>query len=247
MDAYEQLSYEQMALLARGPEHERSLLACSEEWDRAEDLASAIRIFLEFLRGYEALDMGGPTVTVFGSARFKEDNRYYQQARALGKRLAEEGFSVMTGGGPGVMEAANRGAKEGGGLSIGCNIHLPHEQKPNPYLDVFVEFDYFFVRKVMLVRYSCAFVVMPGGFGTLDEVSETITLIQTRKISHFPVICMGIEYWSPLIDFFRTSLLANDAIKEEDLEIITVTDSIDEALATIHSELKQAKAAQANG
>lgn len=247
MNAYEQLSYEQMALLARGPEHERSLLVRSEEWDRAEDLASAIRIFLEFLRGYEALDVDGPTVTVFGSARFREDNPYYQQAHALGKRLAEEGFSVMTGGGPGIMEAANRGAKEGGGLSIGCNIHLPHEQKPNPYLDVFVEFDYFFVRKVMLVKYSCAFVVMPGGFGTLDEVSETITLIQTRKISHFPVILMGTEYWAPLIDFFRTSLLANGAIKEEDLAIITVTDSIDEALATIHSELKQARASQANG
>jgi uncharacterized protein (TIGR00725 family) len=143
--------------------------------ERGEDLESAVRFFLEFLRGFEGLSFEGPCVTVFGSARFAEGHSYYELARQLGRRLAEEGFAVMTGGGPGIMEAANRGAKEGGGLSLGCNIKLPKEQKPNPYLDRFIQLEYFFVRKVMLVKFSCAFVVMPGGFGTLDEAFEVLT------------------------------------------------------------------------
>ena len=144
--------------------------------DRAADLESAIRIFLEFLRGFESLDVDQPCVTVYGSARFKSNHRYYRMARELGRELAQAGFGVITGGGPGIMEAANRGAKEAGGLSIGCNIELPMEQKPNPYLDRFAEFDHFFVRKVMLVKYSWAFVLMPGGFGTMDEIFEAATL-----------------------------------------------------------------------
>jgi len=237
---FEQLSYEQMTLLARNPAHERDFFA--RHRDRGEELASAVRIFLEILRGYETLEFDRPVVTVFGSARFTAENRYYQWARDLGKRLAQEGFAVMTGGGPGVMEAANRGAQEGEGLSIGCSIDLPHEDYLNPYLDILVEFDYFFVRKVMMAKYSCAFVVMPGGFGTLDEVFEMLTLIQTDKIAHFPVICMGEEYWGHMLDFLNNSLIAEGAINPGDLELITVTDSIDHVLATIKDALVRAEA-----
>jgi uncharacterized protein (TIGR00730 family) len=198
--------------------------------DRGADLESAVRVFLEFLRGYESLDFAGPCVTVFGSARFPEDHHYYQLARALGKSLAEAGFVVMTGGGPGIMEAANRGAKEGGGETIGCNIVLPHEQKPNPYLDRFVEFDHFFVRKVMLVKYSCAFVVMPGGFGTLDEAFEALTLIQCDKIERFPVVAMGLPFWDKVRDFVEKSLLHERTIAEHDLELLHATDSVAEAV-----------------
>ena len=198
--------------------------------DRGADLESAVRVFLEFLRGYESLDFAGPCVTVFGSARFPEDHRYYQLARALGRALAEAGFVVMTGGGPGIMEAANRGAKEGGGETIGCNIVLPHEQKPNPYLDRFVEFDHFFVRKVILVKYSCAFVVMPGGFGTLDEAFEALTLIQCNKIERFPVVAMGLPFWSEVRDFVEKSLLGEQTIARADLELLHATDSVAEAV-----------------
>ncbi len=201
--------------------------------DRGADLESAIRVFLEFLRGYESLDFEGPCVTVFGSARFPEDHRYYQLARTLGKSLAEAGFVVMTGGGPGIMEAANRGAKEGGGYTIGCNIVLPREQKPNPYLDRFVEFDHFFVRKVILVKYSCAFVVMPGGFGTLDEAFEALTLIQCDKIERFPVVAMGLPFWSEVRDFVEKSLLGERTIAAEDLELLHPTDSVEEAVVYI--------------
>jgi uncharacterized protein (TIGR00730 family) len=198
--------------------------------DRGADLESAVRVFLEFLRGYESLDFAGPCVTVFGSARFSEDHPYYQLARALGKSLAEAGFVVMTGGGPGIMEAANRGAKEGGGETIGCNIVLPREQKPNPYLDRFVEFDHFFVRKVMLIKYSCAFVVMPGGFGTLDEAFEALTLIQCNKIERFPVVAMGLPFWDKVRDFVEDSLLHERTIAADDLELLHTTDSVDEAV-----------------
>jgi uncharacterized protein (TIGR00730 family) len=201
--------------------------------DRGADLESAVRVFLEFLRGYESLDFAGPCVTVFGSARFPEDHHYYQLARALGKSLAEAGFVVMTGGGPGIMEAANRGAKEGGGETIGCNIVLPREQKPNPYLDRFVEFDHFFVRKVMFIKYSCAFVVMPGGFGTLDEAFEALTLIQCDKIERFPVVAMGLPFWDKVRDFVEKSLLHERTIAAQDLELLHATDSVDEAVAYI--------------
>ena len=199
--------------------------------DRGEDLESAVRIFLEFLRGFEFFsDIDRPCVTVFGSARFGEGHRYYQMARELGSELANAGYGVMTGGGPGIMEAANRGAKEAGGLSLGCNIILPKEQHENPYLDRFIELDHFFVRKVMLVKYSRAFVVMPGGFGTLDEAFEVLTLIQCHKLEGFPIIAMGSEFWTHMREFVRGSLVSEKTISPEDLDLLHVTDSTEEAI-----------------
>ena len=206
--------------------------------DRGADLESAVRVFLEFLRGFESLDFEGPCVTVFGSARFQEGHPYYELARSLGRHLAEEGFVVMTGGGPGIMEAANRGAKEGGGLSIGCNITLPMEQKPNPYLDTFVEFDHFFVRKVMLVKYSSAFVVMPGGFGTLDEFFETLTLIQTGKVERFPIVAMGKQFWTHIRGFVQSALMAEKTISQEDMNLVVTSDTVDEVIFHIRSGLQ---------
>jgi uncharacterized protein (TIGR00730 family) len=201
-----------------------------------EELASAGRIFLEFVRGFQRLRSLGRSVTVFGSARFPEGHAYYESARQLGTRLAKEGFSVVTGGGPGIMEAANRGAKEGGGLSIGCNIQLPQEQRPNPYLDRFVEFEHFFVRKVMLVKYSRAFIVMPGGFGTLDEIFETATLMQTKKIDAFPIIAMCSDFWKSLGTFMEGTLIPNGTISAEDLDLIRVTDSIDNVIDIVRAD-----------
>ena len=203
--------------------------------ERSQDLESAVRIFLEFLRGFEALDFEAPCVTVFGSARFGEGHRYYELARALGRGLAEDGYVVMTGGGPGVMEAANRGAKEAGGISLGCNIRLPEEQRPNPYLDRFIELEHFFVRKVMLVKYSCAFVVLPGGFGTLDEAFEVITLIQTGKLEQFPVVAMGGDYWHRLGDFLRDTLVTEGTIASDDTDLIHPAADVAQALAVIRS------------
>ena len=216
-------------------EEERAFLEGSRE--NPKELASAGRVFLEFVRGFQRLGEIGKCVTVFGSARFKEGHPYYEMARQLGLRLAREGFTVMTGGGPGIMEAANRGAKEGGGLSIGCNIKLPTEQSPNPYLDRFVEFEHFFVRKVMLVKYSQAFVVMPGGFGTLDEIFETITLMQTHKLEYFPIVAMGGAFWKKLGDFIRNTLVAEGTISPSDLELIHATDSLDRAMKIIRKGL----------
>ncbi len=204
---------------------------------RLRELARLIRIGREFIRGFRGLRDVEPCVTVFGSARINDGEAYYELARETSRRLAEAGFTIMTGGGPGIMEAANRGAREGGGRSIGCNIELPHEQRPNPYLDLFLEFRYFFVRKVMLVKYSHAFVVFPGGFGTLDELFETMTLIQTGKILDFPVVIMGREYWQPLFDLMRGTLLAHGTVSPEDLERLTFTDSPAEAVATILAAL----------
>lgn len=191
------------------------------------------RIAAEFVKGFRALHFAGPCVTVFGSARFSEENRYYQMAREVGARIAGLNMTVMTGGGPGIMEAANRGAHEAGGKSLGCNIMLPMEQKPNPYVDRFITFRYFFVRKVMLVKYSYAFVVMPGGFGTLDETFEALTLVQTGKVLSFPVVLMGVEFWTPMIDFLRQRMLAEGTLSQADLDLITLTDSPDEAVAQI--------------
>lgn len=191
---------------------------------RGADLESAVRLFLEFLRGFEELEFEGPCVTVFGSARFTAGHPYYEVAREVGRRLAQAGYAVMTGGGPGIMEAANRGAREGGGLSLGCNIRLPREQKPNAYLDRFVEFEHFFVRKVMLVKYSCAFVVMPGGFGTLDEAFEVMTLIQNRKLESFPVVAVGDGFWSSLRDFLADTLVREGTISPEELGYIHLAD-----------------------
>jgi uncharacterized protein (TIGR00730 family) len=197
---------------------------------RGIELWRAIRIFFEFMKGFRQLHFVGPCVTVFGSARFTEDHACYGLAREIGRQLAQAGFTVMTGGGPGIMEAANRGAKEAGGYSVGCNIELPQEQKPNPYLDRWVSFRHFFVRKVMLVKYSYAFIAMPGGFGTLDEIFETATLIQTHKIKDFPLIIVGKEYWQPLIDLMRGRLVEAKTIDPIDVERIFVTDSAEEAV-----------------
>jgi uncharacterized protein (TIGR00730 family) len=200
---------------------------------RGFELWRACKIFCELLSGFRALSFVGPCVTVFGSARFKEDHPYYVLAREVGARLSRAGFTVMTGGGPGIMEAANRGAKDASGASVGCNIELPQEQKPNPYLDKWVTFRHFYVRKLMLVKYSYAFIAMPGGYGTLDEIFETATLIQTGKIQQFPLVLMGIDFWQPLLDFFRQRLVANKTIDSADAERIVVTDSAREAVDSI--------------
>jgi hypothetical protein len=200
---------------------------------RGAELMRALRIFFELMRGFRALHFVGPCVTVFGSARFGEDHRYYALARQVGARLAQAGFTVMTGGGPGIMEAANRGAKDVGGRSIGCNIILPKEQKPNRYLDKVVNFRHFYVRKVMLVKYSYAFIAMPGGFGTFDEIFEAATLIQTAKIKDFPVVLIGTEFWTPLLDMMRNTLLREGTIDVRDLDVLHVTDSVDDAVAHI--------------
>jgi uncharacterized protein (TIGR00730 family) len=193
----------------------------------------ALRILSEFVDGFDALAEVGPAVSVFGSARISEDHPTYVHARELGRELAKAGFAVITGGGPGVMEAANRGCQEGGGLSIGCNIELPHEQGLNQYVDLGVEFRYFFARKVMFVKYADAFVIFPGGYGTLDELFEALTLIQTEKIQDFPVILMGTSYWDGLIDWIRESLLAEAAINPEDVDLLRLTDDPAEAIRII--------------
>lgn len=198
-----------------------------------------LRILAEFLRGFRALHFMGPCVTVFGSARFKEDHPYYQRAMEVGAALAKTGFTVMTGGGPGIMEAANRGAKQAGGKSVGCNILLPHEQSGNPYLDTTVTFRYFFVRKVMLVKYSYAFIVMPGGFGTMDELFETLTLVQTKKINHFPIVLVGKEFWQPLLDVLGDRLGGGGMISPGDLNLLYVTDSVEEAVEYVRDVAMQ--------
>ncbi len=192
-----------------------------------------MRIFFELLRGFRALHFVGPCVTVFGSARFTEAHPYYRMAREVGACLARAGFTVMTGGGPGIMEAANRGAKETGGRSIGCNIELPREQRPNPYLDRWITFHHFFVRKVMLVKYSYAFIALPGGFGTLDEIMETATLIQTGKIQDFPLVLMGTDFWGSLLEYFHKRLVAEGTIAAADVDRIRLTDSPADAVASI--------------
>jgi uncharacterized protein (TIGR00730 family) len=203
--------------------------------NREADLVSAVRFFLEFLRGFESFDFARPCVTVFGSSRFTEDHRYYQRAREIGAALARAGYAVMTGGGSGIMEAANRGAREAGGLSLGCNIRLPREQKPNRYLDKFIEFEHFFARKVMLVKYSSAFVVMPGGFGTLDEALEIATLIQTEKLERFPLIAVGAEFWDKFITFVQDAMLSEGTISLEEMEFIHRVDTADEVVEIVRS------------
>jgi uncharacterized protein (TIGR00730 family) len=200
---------------------------------RGFEFGQALRIFRELIHGFRALHFVGPCITVFGSARIPATHPYYVLTRELGAAIAQAKFTVVTGGGPGLMEAANLGAKDAKGVSIGCNIVLPREQKPNPYLDKWVEFRYFSVRKLMLVKYSYGFVAAPGGFGTLDELFEVATLIQTGKIKNFPVVLLGAGYWSPLIRFLRESLLANAAIDAQDLDQILITDSAQDAVSFI--------------
>jgi len=184
----------------------------------------ALRILSEFVEGFDALAGLGPAITIFGSARVSPESPIYATAREVARRLAAEGFAIITGGGPGVMEAANRGCQEGGGMSVGCNIELPHEQEVNAYVDLRVEFRYFFARKTMFVKYADGFVILPGGFGTMDELFESLTLIQTGKIRHFPIILVGTAYFGGLIDWIRGRLLEDGMIDAKDLDLIALTD-----------------------
>ena len=218
MNASNHLPPERGSLLPYVEGAEKAFLAGRRA--READLESAVRIFLEFLRAFESFEFEQPCVTVFGSARFGEGHHYYELARSIGADLARAGYAVMTGGGGGIMEAANRGAHEAGGRSLGCNIALPREQKPNVYLDRFIRLDHFFVRKVMLVKYSSAFVVMPGGFGTLDEAFEVATLMQTGKLEHFPLIAVGQEFWDPLLAFARDTMIQQGTLGPEDARFI---------------------------
>jgi uncharacterized protein (TIGR00730 family) len=205
---------------------------------RWQEFKFTIKVVLEFIKGFRALHFTGPCVTVFGSARFHEHHEYYKLARRFSAEVARMGFTIMTGGGPGIMEAANRGAKDVGGRSVGCNIVLPMEQHHNPYLDKFVNFRYFFVRKTLLIKYSYAFVIMPGGFGTLDEMFEAMTLIQTKKIKDFPVIIFSKDYHYELMQHIER-MLASKTISEKDLELFLVTDSVEEAIALIKKSIER--------
>ena len=191
------------------------------------------KIMAEFVEAIETMSMIGPSVSIFGSARISPEDRIYKMTEAVAKGLAEAGYGIISGGGGGVMEAANKGASEAGGVSVGLNIELPHEQFPNPYSNVKLDFHYFFVRKVMFVKYAVAYIIMPGGFGTLDELFEAVTLIQTKRVRPFPVILMGSDYWNGLIDWIKSQLLTNKRISEEDLEILQVTDNPEEVVKTI--------------
>jgi len=199
---------------------------------RSRELLTLFKVVRDFLRGFRILHFVGPCVTIFGSARIKSGSPYYELARKMGAAVSELGFTVMTGGGGGIMEAANRGARPAGGRSVGCNIELPHEQKPNAYLDRFVTFHYFFVRKTLLVKYSYAFVIMPGGAGTLDEMFEAITLIQTGKIKRFPAVIMGRDYWRELLPFID-KMVELGMIAPSDRDLVYATDSVDDAIAHI--------------
>lgn len=200
---------------------------------RLKEGMQVVRVAIEFIRGFRTLHFVGPAVTVFGSARFGEGHPYYQLSRELGFKFGAAGFSIITGGGPGCMEAANRGAQEAGATSLGCNIRLPHEQEPNRFLDKVVSFHYFFVRKVMLVKYSYAFLIVPGGVGTMDEMMEALTLIQTGKIYDFPVILLGKDYWSGLLKWFEETVEKAGAYQRDELNSLFLTDSVDEALQRV--------------
>ncbi|AZI33374.1 LOG family protein [Kaistella carnis] len=206
-------------------------------WDETvtKDSWMVFKIMAEFVDGYEKMAKIGPCVSLFGSARLQEDDDRYKLAVEIAEKITEIGFGIITGGGPGIMEAGNRGAHQGGGKSIGLNIDLPFEQHFNPYIDkgYSIDFDYFFVRKVMFVKYSQGFIVMPGGFGTLDELTEALTLIQTNKIGRFPIVLVGSKFWSGLLDWFKGTLVENGMIAETDLELFRVVDTADEAVAHI--------------
>lgn len=206
-------------------------------WDETvtKDSWMVFKVMAEFVDGYEKMAKIGPCVSIFGSARLPKEDKYYLMATEIAKKITELGFGVITGGGPGIMEAGNKGAHEGGGISIGLNIELPFEQHFNPYIDkgYSMDYDYFFVRKVMFVKYSQGFIVLPGGFGTLDELMEALTLIQTRKIGRFPIVLVGSEFWSGLLDWFRNTLLKNGTIGEENFNLFRVVDTADEAVAHI--------------
>ena len=226
------------ALVMRGqaqrPTEDQQFLGRMAEVDfQTTDTWRTLRILGEFVEGFDALAHIGPAVSVFGSARVRRSDPQYRNARRLAGKLVRAGFAIITGGGPGIMEAANRGAQESGGLSIGCNIELPFEQDINPYVDLGIEFRYFFVRKTMFVKYAEAFVIFPGGLGTMDELFEALTLIQTRKIDHFPVVLIGRDYWKGLLDWVATTVLDEGKVSPEDLHLAHVTDDLDEVVATI--------------
>jgi uncharacterized protein (TIGR00730 family) len=205
---------------------------------RGYELQFAWRVFKQFIKGFRTLHFVGPCITVFGSARFREDHPHYKEAREFGKRIAGLGFTTITGGGPGIMEAANRGAMEAGGPSVGCNIQLPFEQHINPYVQRSVTFEHFFVRKVLLTKYSYAFIIMPGGFGTMDELFETITLVQTKTITQFPVVLFGKEYYRDLWEMIE-HMADNGTISKEDLSLVLLTDDIDEAMIHIQNYIRK--------
>ncbi len=204
---------------------------------RAYELSFAWKVFKQFIKGFRTLHFVGPCITVFGSARFKEGDPYYEAARDFGKRIAAMGFTTMTGGGPGIMEAANRGAFENGGTSVGCNIELPFEQQANPYMHKWINFEHFFVRKVLLMKYSYAFIIMPGGFGTMDEFFEALTLIQTKTLTQFPIVVYGKEYYKELWEYFEF-MAQHGTISREDLKLVLFTDDMDEAMHHIYTYIK---------
>jgi uncharacterized protein (TIGR00730 family) len=212
------------------PQEERYFLQGPRS--RSSEFLMTLHIVRDFLRGFRVLHFVGPCVTVFGSARFTSEHPFYELARDVGRSLSRLGFTVMTGGGPGLMEAANRGARESGGKSVGCNIRLPEEQQPNPYLDRQVTLRHFFVRKVLLIKYSYAFIAMPGGFGTMDEFFEALTLIQTCMIQQFPIVLMGEEYWKSLVQLLQR-MNAAKTINPADLKLVLITDSVEEAMRHI--------------
>ena len=199
---------------------------------RSYELNFAWKVFKELIYSIRALHFIGPCITVFGSARFKEDHRYYECAREFGKRIAHLGFTTMTGGGPGIMEAANRGAFENGGQSVGCNLQLPFEKQANPYLHRSVTFEHFFVRKVLLIKYSYAFIIMPGGFGTMDEFFETLTLVQTKTLIQFPIVLFGKEYYKELLEAMN-DMAVKGTISKQDMNLVLLTDDFDEAIEHI--------------
>jgi uncharacterized protein (TIGR00730 family) len=217
--------------------HDRVLLEGPHS--RSRELLLLFRAMRDFVHGFRVLHFVGPCVTIFGSARFPSTHPTYDIAREVGRRVSELGFTVMTGGGPGLMEAANRGAREAGGPSVGCNIELPHEQAPNAFLDRWVTCHHFFVRKVLLFKYSYAFIALPGGLGTLDELTEALTLIQTGKIRSFPVILIGTAYWEPFLTLLR-EMISHGAVAESDLDLLLVTDDIEQAMSHIHQHAVKA-------
>ncbi|MGB4847967.1 MAG: TIGR00730 family Rossman fold protein [Saprospiraceae bacterium] len=204
---------------------------------RESELRFTVKVVMQFIKGLRKLHFVGPCVTVFGSARFPPDHPYYKMAEAVGQDISRTGFTVMTGGGPGIMEAANKGAFEAGGYSVGCNIRLPQEQKPNHYMHEWVTIDYFFVRKFLLLKYSYAFVVLPGGWGTMDELFETLTLVQTGMIHQFPVVLMGQAYYKPLLDLLDV-MLKEGTISAQDLKLVTITDDPREAIRHLEKYIK---------
>ncbi len=225
------------------PAHERFLL--NVRASPTDDTWRMFRIMAEFVEGFETLHAIGPAVSIFGSARTKPGTPDYEAARVLARKCVEQGFAVITGGGPGIMEAANRGATEAGGTSVGLNIELPFEQKPNPYASTLIGFRYFFVRKVMFVKYAVAFVCCPGGFGTLDEFFEAVTLMQTRKIRPFPVVLLNSSYWQGLLDWMRTTVLERKMIDANDLRLFHVRDDPDEVVRELKAWYRTATLAEA--